>query len=107
MRGARTSGVTPQSWRMAKDCGADTSSRRSSQGLRSFQVHRGGPAGAPIRFQVEADLLALDETEQAGPLERRGVDEHVPAAASGLDESIAPLRVVPFDLALVHKNYFR
>src|SRR5439155_11736324 len=47
-------------------------------------------------------LLPLVETAQPGALDRRDVNEHVPAAALGLDEAIALRRVEPLHCASSH-----
>ena len=72
------------------------------RGLRDLKVGCGGLAGAPIGLKIIRDLLTLAETRNAGPLQRRGVDEHVLAAIVRLNEAVALLTVVPLHRTHIH-----
>src|SRR5688572_17337002 len=72
--------------------------------LRDADVVDGDLAGTAVLGGVEGDLLALDETAQAGALERGGVDEDVLAAVVRLDKAEALLIVVEFHGARIHRG---
>src|SRR6516165_933120 len=65
-----------------------------------FEIGRRLLAAVADQFIVEH--LALVERAQAGPLDRRDVDEHVSAAVLRLNEPIALRRVEPFHGASSH-----
>src|SRR5687767_5256733 len=81
--------------------------RPAKPGSGLLQIRRGVLAAAPVGLDVEADLLALDESHHAGPLQRRRMDEHVLAAVVRLDEAIALLAVVEFHRTRLHGFAFR
>src|SRR5437667_5927544 len=67
----------------------------------------GGGFGALVALgDVDDDALAFVEPHEAGPLQRRGMDEHVLAAAVADDEAEPLGRVVPLDRAvLLHRRF--
>src|SRR4051812_31133040 len=66
------------------------------RGSGLLQVDRAGLA-ALVLLEVVADPLILVQRGHARPLDGRDVDEGVVAAALGLDEAIALVRVEEFD----------
>src|SRR5262249_35054502 len=65
-----------------------------------FEIVRRLLAAVAGHFIV--DHLALVERAQAGPLDRRDMDEHVSAAVLGLNEPKTLRRVEPFHCASSH-----
>src|SRR5258708_3189971 len=57
---------------------------------------------AAIAHDLVLDLLAFVEPRQAGPLDRRDMDEHVLAAGIRLDEAVTLLRIEPLDRTRSH-----
>src|SRR5208282_3076822 len=74
-----------------------------SVGLDQLQISRRGFALLAL-FELEADLLAFVERADAGFLHGGDVDEHVLAAAFGLNEAVSLLRVEPLDRTHRHGN---
>src|SRR5258708_38521541 len=67
-----------------------------------LDVADGDLAGAAVRLSVKGDFLTLVEGRDAGPLQSRGVDEHVLAAIVRLDEAETLLTIVELYGARVH-----
>src|SRR5690606_11794156 len=61
-------------------------------------------AAVTAGFDVEGDLRAILERAQTRALDRRDVDEHVLAAALGLDEAETLRCVEPFHGAIGHRG---
>jgi hypothetical protein len=70
--------------------------------LGNLQVASGCLASPLIGLDIERDLLAFNESAQAGALERAHMDEDVLAAIIGLNEAVAFLAVVPFHDTHIH-----
>src|SRR5262249_9791704 len=91
--------------RTAGDCrDAPSSVGRRSRSTR-LQILRRLLAAVTDDFVF--DNLTLVEGAQAGTLDRGDMDEHVPAAALGLNESIALRRIEPFHGASRHRGLLR
>src|SRR5215475_739671 len=76
--------------------------RSISARLGELKIARRGLTCAPVRLDLEGDLLAFDEAAQTGPFERADMDEYVLAAVIGLNEAIAFLTIIPFYDAHIH-----
>src|ERR1700731_1190002 len=70
----------------------------------ALQIGRGRLAAAPVGFDVERKLLALDQRAHAGALDRGDVHEHVRAARILHDEAVALLGVEELDGTLSHEG---
>jgi len=72
-------------------------------GQSSLEVHCG--FSSAFRLNFVGDFLALVEPIQSGPLDCTYVDEHVFAAAVGLDEAESLCGIEPLDGACSHNLY--
>ena len=75
--------------------------------LCHLDVVDGDLAGVAVFDRIEGNLLALDEVAHAGTLESGGMNEHVVAAVSQLNEAEALLVVVEYYGARVNGIAFR
>ena len=66
------------------------------------QLQIAGGFLAAILHDVEAHSLAFDQHSNAGALNRGDVNEHVLAAAIGLNEAETLLSIEPFDFTVRH-----
>src|SRR5580658_3361312 len=73
-----------------------------STALNGLQILGSRFAGLAIDHDLERDTLAFTQLAQSGALDSADVDEHILAAALGLDKSITLLRVEPFHCSVAH-----
>jgi hypothetical protein len=80
----------------------ETAVAASPSWSNGLQILGGRLAGLAVHHNLERDTLTFSELTQAGAFNGADMDEHILAAAFGLDESITLLRVEPFHCSVAH-----